>query len=301
MNNKKILITGSNGMLGKDMVNLFNDKEKYSLFGINRSKSKHKNISEYAFDIINYEKLNDILKAINPDIIIHCAANVNLDYCEKEREYAYKINSKVSEVLASYNSPKTKFVYISSDSVFDGLLGNYEENDQTNPLNYYAFTKLEGERLSLIVNSNSIIVRTNIYGFHTDKGNSLVEWGLENLIKGKSILGFNDVYFNPVYTKQLAEVCYELIKSDYVGLVNIGSNEKLSKYDFLVKLAKQFNLNWNLIKSDSINKINFEVTRPKNTTLNTKKVNMLTNIDLDIDDGIMRLFTDYKTAKNTNL
>lgn len=300
MKNEKILITGSNGMLGKDIVRIFSERQSYNLYGINRLKDNYQNIHGYVCDIKNFGMLNSILEEINPSIIIHCAANINLDACEKEREYAYKINAKATEVLASYNAPRTKFVYISTDSVFDGLTGNYKEGDETYPLNYYAFTKLEGERLALIANPNSIIIRTNIYGLHTDKGNSLVEWGLKNLINGKDIIGFSDVFFNPVYTKQLAEACYELIKSEFVGLVNVASNEKLSKYDFLVKLANQFELNDNLIQKDTVDKMKFKAKRPKNTTLDTEKINKLINVDFGIDNGIKRLFIEHSN-RMTNL
>ncbi|MBC8588314.1 SDR family oxidoreductase [Paratissierella segnis] len=290
----KVLITGSNGMLGKALVEIFSKDRSFSLFGINRSASNKQFIDNYTCDLTDLKILRSILDEIKPDIIIHCAANVNLEYCEREKKYAYQLNAKSSEILASYNSDVTKFIYISTDSVFDGIVGDYTEGSETNPLNYYAFTKLEGEKLITQSNPNAIIIRTNIYGFHTETGNSLVEWGLKNLIAGRGITGFYDVIFNPVYTKQLAEVCYELIISNYKGLVNVGSYKNISKYDFLIKLADYFKLDSNLVKKGSIdNMMNFKVKRSKNTTLNTQYIKELVNVDLSIDTGFKELVKDY--------
>lgn len=293
MARKNILIAGSNGMLGKDMVRVFTYKNLYNVYGISRAKSRQSDITEYTCDLTDFKSTKEILEEINPDIIINCAANINLDSCEKDKESSYITNAEVSGNLASYKPLETKYIYISTDSVFDGISGNYKEDDETNPLNYYAYTKLEGERSSLKQNPNSIIIRTNIYGFNIPAKNSLVEWALNNFKTNNGISGFKDVYFNPLYTKQLAEVSYRLIKSNFKGLINVGCKQKLSKYEFLVKLSNQFGINSNLIRNSSVDTMNFKTERPKNTTLNTEKIQNLISINLDIDDGIQELYEDY--------
>lgn len=293
MKRKNVLITGSNGMLGKDMVRIFTSKNLYNVYGLNRTEKKQFDIKEYVCDLTDFRMTREVLEEINPDIIINCAANINLDSCEKDRESSYKINAEVAGMLASYKPLETKYIYFSTDSVFDGISENYKEDDETNPLNYYAYTKLEGERLSLEQNPNSIVIRTNIYGFNIPGRNSLVEWALNSLKANNEISGFKDVYFNPLYTKQLAEVSYRLIKSNFKGLINVGCKQKLSKYDFLVKLSNQFGINPNLIRSTSVDSMNFNSKRPKNTTLNTEKVQNLISINPNIDDGIQELYQDY--------
>ncbi|WP_446897235.1 SDR family oxidoreductase [Clostridium sp. LBM24168] len=295
---KKVLITGSNGMLGKDIVNIFLENNKFDLYGINRTGNIFTNKYNLILgDITDFNKLNDILNDIVPDIIVHCAANVNVDKCETDKNYCYKLNSEAVKFLSSYNSPKTKFVYVSTDSVFDGKKGDYMENDETNPLNYYAFTKREGERFAFNENENSIIARTNIYGFHTNKGNSLAEWAINNLSKKNRISGFDDVFFNPVYTKQFAEILVKLLDVDYKGLIHIGSNKYISKYEFLMYLCRRFNFDDTLIKKGFVDDVDFNAERPKNATLNVSKLEKITGYSVNIKDGLESFYHDYNNFR----
>jgi len=165
MKKLNVLITGSNGMLGKDIVYILSSTGKFNIHGINRTMNVKSKIKEYICDLTNFNMLKSILKEINPDIIIHCAANVNVDSCESDKNYAYKINTESVKILASYNPSKSKFIYISTDSVFNGMNEDYKEEDMPDPLNYYAFTKLKGEKLALLENPRAIVIRTNIYGY----------------------------------------------------------------------------------------------------------------------------------------
>lgn len=291
---RKVLITGSNGMLGKDIVDEMFNKNEFDIYGISRSQQINSKIKEYICDLIDFKKVKEILDEIDPDIIIHCAANVNVDSCEKNKKAAYQINSEATRVLAAYEPSKVKFIYISTDSIFNGDKGNYSENDRPDPLNYYGFTKLEGERLVLQENLNSIIIRTNIYGFHKPTlEKSLVEWALKEFEESSAISGFYDVFFNPVYTKQLAKEIYNLIHLDFRGTINIGCKERISKYEFLVKLAEVFNIEKMLVNKSSIENTSFEAKRPKNTTLNMRKLNNTINRELKIEAGLKELFNDY--------
>lgn len=294
MKRKIVLITGSNGMLGKDVVDEMFNKNEFDIYGISRSRKINSRIKEYPCNLIDFKRVKEVLNEIEPDIIIHCAANVNVDSCEKNKKAAYQINSEATRVLAAHDPSKVKFIYISTDSIFNGDKGDYTEWDRPNPLNYYAFTKLEGERLALQENLDSIIIRTNIYGFHTPTlEKSLVEWALKEFEVGNVISGFYDVFFNPVYTKQLAKEIYNLINQDFKGTINIGCKERISKYEFLVKLAEVFNINKMLVSKSSIENISFDAKRPKNTTLNTLKLNDTINHELEIEAGLEELFNDY--------
>lgn len=292
---KKILITGSNGMLGKDVANLFLKNSNYEVFGINR-KIDDKLDENHSFicDLNEFEKLEKILEKINPDIIIHTAANISLDDCEKNYENARRINVQSTEMLAKFSNGKRKLIYISTDSVFDGTKLLYNENDKPLPLNKYAVSKLGGEEVIINNSSNYTIVRTNIYGFNNPLKTSLVEWALGELKSGKVIYGFNDVIFNPLYTGQLAEIISELIIKDFIGILHVGCKNGISKLDFLKKLALQFRYDLDLIKERSVEEVNFSIKRPKNTVLDTSKFKKMFNYELFIENGIEKLFEDYK-------
>ncbi len=302
----RILITGASGMLGKDIVKVFqyiSGNEVTAVFRSSKDNVHFKGIRIINIDITQSIEFAKVLREVMPDIIIHSAAIINVDQCESIKDDALKLHSTIVSTIAMYSS-YSKFVYVSSDSVFEGSKGDYKETDTPSPINYYAQSKFEGEKNTLTLLSNSIVVRTNIYGFHFNGKNSLAEWALKNLKSGTSIEGFTDVYFNPVYTFQLAEILKELIDKDYKGLIHVGSGEYISKYHFLINLAKAFGYNQELIIPKSVDMVNFNAKRPLNTTLNTELLKQNLNFVPELDGGIHKFHFDfnnyYKKDDETN-
>ena len=193
---KKILLTGHTGMLGREIVRKFKDKSSYQLIGLSRKKSTLMEIEQVECDLYKTEKLLHVIEKLQPDIIIHAAGLVSLKTCEVSPYLADAIHVEATHILASYRPNKTKFIYISTDSVFDGKTGNYKETDLTKPLNYYSKSKLEGEKVAVQSNSKAVVFRANIYGVHSPSGNSLLEWALNELKRKNKITGFSDVFFN---------------------------------------------------------------------------------------------------------
>ena len=266
MHNERVLITGTTGMLGRHFLEVF--REKYeSVYTLNRSDGS----------LSDYEFVNEFVSKINPDIIIHCIADTNLSRCEDNKNDTLILHCGLTECLSSF---KSKFIYISTDSVLD-------------PVNFYAKTKYLGEKLSLINNKDSMVVRTNIYGFNSSSKNSLVEWALNNFIHSKTITGFSDVVFNAVYTKQLVESVYELIKYQITGTVNVAGNYSISKLDFLKELCKTFGYSSDLISDGKISDINKSIERPMDTTLDTEILNNL-GICLNLETGLKKLKDDME-------
>jgi len=291
----KIIITGSKGMLGKDVVNMLSQGEGMTIFGLDRIAGKAQvNVEQIALDLTDFGLLRKIVKDIKPEIIVHCAANVNVDDCEKNKKYAYDLHVGSTDILASYKPDRVKFVYISTDSVFDGKKGSYGEESKPSPLNYYARTKFEGEKTSSRRNPNAIIIRTNIYGFNSYSKKSLAEWAIENLKNGNAINGFTDTVFNPVYTKQLARIIGKLlIGGRYAGILNIGCDDYISKYVFLLRMAEVFSFSGNLIKESSTAQVKMDVKRPKNTTLDINRLKSIFNESLSLESGLKELRDDY--------
>lgn len=299
----KVLVTGSSGMLGKDIVEILSNNINYSVYGFSRTlnpclSDDHQVIG----DLTDFKFLSSSLDEINPDVIIHCAAIVNVDECETNKRLAEALHRDVTEILARYKSGSTRFIHISTDSVFDGQKGNYTEEDIPNPINYYAKTKRDGEIVVLENNHNAVVIRTNIYGFHLEHGNSLVEWAIDNLKQGKSINGFTDVYFNPVYTKQLCEVIQDIIPAKYFkDILNVASKECCSKYEFLLHIAQQFNFNTGLITKNSVKNFDFLAPRPINTTLNANLLKSVFDRELTLQYGLSTLNRDYENYERDKL
>jgi dTDP-4-dehydrorhamnose reductase len=291
----RILITGSSGMLGKDIAALFSKRNsKDEVYGISRT-GQLPGVKNIQVDLTNNQVLQEQLQLIKPELIIHCAASVNVDACEENRAQAHALHVESTRQLAAF-SEHTRLIYISTDSVFDGEKGDYSEDSVVNPLNYYAESKWEGEQAAL-TNSKSLVLRTNIYGFHNPSTTgSLVEWALHQLTDGKAINGFHDVFFNPLYTVQLAALVEELADKSVTGILNAGSDRFISKCDFLLALAETFGFDQSLVKAASVNDINFKAKRPKNTTLNTTLLTKVLGHEAPaFSSGMQQLKRDFQT------
>ena len=142
----KIAVTGASGMLGTALIYKFGDQ--YQVYATSRSQGLiKKNVYWHCFDLTDLERLDSWLLKTKPDVVIHCAAMVNVDECEIKEDLAYQLHVKTTEIIANFlNNHDGQLIYISSDSVFDGYKKNkYSEEDLTNPLNVYSKTKLLGE------------------------------------------------------------------------------------------------------------------------------------------------------------
>ncbi len=281
-------------MLGEKIINFFSSNDIYKTFATFRNEiaSRNENVFWKKIDLNDKYNFNLFLSHINPDIIIHCAANTNLDQCEIDNLDAVYLHSEIIEDI-KLASPNSIFVYVSTDSIFNGKSGNYKENDIADPINKYAFSKLEGEKNVVKHFKDYIIIRTNIYGYHSSNNKpSLAQWAITKLKNNETINGFEDVFFNPVYTSQLAMVIQHLLKIDFRGLINVGCNETVSKYEFLLKIAKKFKFNENLIAKSSSNNHSFIAARPMNTSLNNEFIKTKLENKISLDDGIEMLFND---------
>lgn len=289
----RVVITGINGLLGKDIGRVFSSDEKYEVYGLGRAECLNKGICYRRLDLTDQEEVKSVLAEIRPELIIHCAAYTKLDDCEKNHGYAKLMNVDVTGLLAEQTS---RFVYISSDAVFSGDKGNYKEEDASDAINYYGHTKYLGEKAAL-KNQNSLVIRSSIYGFNTNENQSIAEWGARNLSVGKSVNGFTDVIFNPLYSWQLAQILLELVKNDCKGVLHLGSDEVLSKFDFFRLLARELNVDEGLVNPVSVDSIEFLAKRTKNTSLNVEKMSELTGRKASLATGIKQLVADMRLQK----
>tara|TARA_B100000700_G_C15058606_1_gene864295 strand:- start:2553 stop:3362 length:810 start_codon:yes stop_codon:yes gene_type:complete len=264
--NETVLITGTTGMLGKQFLSFFKDKYK-NVYTLNRQDG----------DLLNFHFVKDYICKIDPDIIIHCIADTNLERCEKQEKQTLLLHCGLTHCLSSNDC---KVVYISTCSVIQ-------------PHNFYDKTKLLGEQICLLNNKNSVIVRTNIYGSNSSSGNSLFEWAYNSFASNRQVTGYSDVFFNAIYTKQLVRSVYHLIKNNHVGVINIAGDYSISKFEFLQKICKIFNFNESLL-IEGKQPTNFSVNRNKDITLNIDEAKQKYNIKLELEKGIVELKKDLE-------
>jgi dTDP-4-dehydrorhamnose reductase len=267
---KRILITGSNSQLAIAFKKLFHKKYKLIL------KDK------VSMDVSNEKLVNKCLIKENPDIIIYCSALTNVDLCEKEIELSNKINGySVDNFSKNFDG---LFIYISTDYVFDGKNGPYNEDSKTNPINAYGKSKLLGEEIVKKTFANYLIIRTNVV-FDIGYKASFLDWVVKSLISKKNITVVNDQINNPIWTHDLANAIDYLIKEKFYGLIHVGSDFLCSRYKFAQIIAKKWKFNQGMIKPISTVQLESNVKsyiakRPLKSGL-ISKYNFLPKISLD--------------------
>ena len=258
------MITGSTGQLGNSLGKVF--KSRYDLIPTSRTKP-NKN-TNYFLDITNSLLVKDMVSAISPDIIINLAALTNVDLCESNPDLAHAINFQgVKNLVNVFKGP---IIHLSTDYVFDGKLGQYKENDITNPINVYGLTKYKAEKILLEKSKESLVIRTNVlYDYQSKAKSSFLNWVVDSLKRGEKIKVVDDQFNNPTWTDSISVVIDRAIKADLNGLIHWGDFDWISRYDFANKIADKFNLRSNLIEPIKTEELNQVAPRPLNGGLDT--------------------------------
>ena len=260
---KSILLTGSYGQLGSSFRKLFHSK--YEIFCSGKNYDPKNGIY---LDITNPILYKDVLNFVKPDIVINFAALTNVDLCEQKPELAYSINlGGLTNLIDLYNGP---IIQISTDYVFDGADGPYNEDDATNPINVYGTTKLESEKILLEQSKDSLVIRTNVlYDYSYNSSASFLNWVVKSLKKENEINIVEDQMNNPTWTSSLAIVIERAIETGISGLIHWGDSEWVSRYEFANKIASAFSLKRSLIKPILTSDLNQIANRPLKSGLKT--------------------------------
>jgi len=246
----RILITGSNGMLGQRAVQFYSSKENVELLATSvEDKSVVDSVDYAASDIKDRESIKKIIYDYCPDFIVHTAAFTNVDLSEKLREDAWKINVKGVEYIGeAARAIDAHIIHISTDYIFDGKNGPYDENATPDPIGYYGRTKLASENALRISGTFFSILRTNVlYGIALNSRPDFVRWVVNSLRNKQEIRIVKDQIGNPTFIDDLVQAINKIIEFRKTGVYNIGGKEFLSRYDFTIRIADFFNLDKRLI------------------------------------------------------
>jgi len=294
----RVGVTGASGMLGSKILSKLSGRHK--LYATSRTQGiVAKNISWECFDLMDLGLLRNWLHNTKPDIVIHCAAFVNIDFCEENFDLAYRLHVDTTSVISDYlNSSGGRLIYISTDSVYDGeKIGSYVESDPVRPLNNYSKTKLLGEKPVGLI-ENGLILRTNIIGENQGERNSFAEWIFEALANNEQLNLFEDVLFSPIHVSDLAKVIDKIIREPIFGLFHCASVNHTSKFDFGIEMAKEFNFSCQNINKVSIDASGLKTARPKNMSLDVSKLSNALNYQLPgFRDAIKSMNLNRKSIK----
>jgi len=298
----RILVTGAGGLLGLKIVEE-GLKRGYDVYATYLS---HKpNVKQaIKLDITEKESVIKAINKIHPDAIIHCAALTDVDLCEKNFELAMKVNLYgVRHIVEAAKRMNSYLIFISTDYVFDGKKGLYREEDKPNPINNYGHLKLQAEKEVLASGLSSLIVRPSvIYGSKPAGGKvNFALWILKNLRENQEIKVLIDQYVSPTLNINLAKMILEACEKKLEGIYHMAGAERVSRYEFAIRLAKTFNLDLSLIKTARINEMNWLAKRPKDSSLNVSKVaNTLKEKPLKLEDALKILKEELENASRNN-
>ena len=276
---KKILVTGSNGLLGQKLIELLVNTKNIQVIATARGQNRLPFINGYTYhsmDITKHEEIEAVISTTLPDVIIHGAAMTNVDQCEFEKENCWAQNVKAVEDLVNICAKHDIFLcHVSTDFIFDGAAGPYLENADANPLSFYGWSKLAAE---FTVKNSSIrwaIARTVlVYGVAFDMSRSnIILWVKKSLEDGKNIKVVTDQWRTPTLAEDLAMGTYLIAEKEAEGIFNISGKDLLTPYEMAVMTADYFNLDQSLITTADSSTFSQPAKRPAKTGFILEKAN----------------------------
>ena len=290
----KVLVTGASGLLGKELVLelLSRGHEVIAISNRRDVEVSHERLRKFRLDISNAVKVENLILRERPEVIIHAAAYTDVDGCEVNKELAWLVNVEgTRSIVRAARVVKSYLIYVSTDYVFDGEKGMYREGDVPNPINYYGLTKLIGE---VLVRSSDLlytVVRPSaIYGVRGSK-KSFAEFVAERLSRGEEVKALVDQYVSPTLNVLLAKAIAEIVELRPMGVLHVAG-ERMSRYEFAIKVAEALNLPKELIKVARMEDMKSWIAkRPKDSSLDVSKAKSLLKTRFYDTNEALKIFT----------
>lgn len=288
-------MTGAAGMLGTALVDVLS--RDYEVLATDlRHGSRWPSVHWDTMDLLDSVSLGDWLSEWRPEAVVHCAAEVDVDACEREPERAEALHAGVTNCITrKLLGWGGRMIYISTDAVFDGLkAGPYTELDVPHPINAYARTKRLGEAAAL-AEDTSLVLRTNIFGWSRGARMSFAEWVLRGLVEGTKLAMFTDVRYTPIHVTHLSVVIARCLALGTSGLYHASGSSALSKHDFALRMAAVFDLDEAGVVRCSVDDGGLPALRPKNMALeNALLSDALSCRIAGVEEGLELMRTQYE-------
>jgi len=266
---KKILITGSGGLVGSYTYALLKE-QGYTVLGIGKTQ---KDCVDIVCDISDADALTGILNHYVPDQVIHLAALSYVEKCEQEHDMADAHNIVPTRVLVEWcRAHDARMIFASTDYVYDGTTGNFDEQDEPRPLQYYGETKLRGEQMVASLTKYVIARPTVIYGWDEDGMNFFMQL-YRNVKEGRRMNVPVDQISNPTSVIDFAHVLQKIVEQEDVSgtFVTTGS-ESFSRYAFAQKIARAMSWSTDILQPVETKDLGQVAVRPLNNSTNNALV-----------------------------
>jgi dTDP-4-dehydrorhamnose reductase len=295
----KVLVTGANGLLGQHLIaKLIEDK--YNVVAIGRGPARlpfaRTDYKYYDVDIAAELAVHRVFSDELPEVVIHAAAMTQVDDCELNQELCERINVQgTSHVIINAEQFARKLIYVSTDFVFDGEKGDYAEEDDMGPVNWYGFTKMQAESIVETCDMPWAIVRTClVYGnVLTGTRTNIINWVKENLKAGKPIKVVSDQVRTPTYVKDLVNGIMLILKQNGEGTFHIAGKDVLTPYDMALKTAAYYKLDTSLMTKVDASSFSQPGRRPLKTGFDISKAKTQLGYDpISFDEALVLMDED---------
>jgi dTDP-4-dehydrorhamnose reductase len=286
---KRILVTGVSGFLGRYVALALNDF--HAVLGTYLSQAVVLDKCELTrLDLTEAEAVRATFREFRPDVVVHTAAQADVDACERHPEAAHRVNVQGTEAIAQAAvAVGSRLIYISTDQVYDGGKSYYDETDVPQPLMVYGWTKLEGEHRAAAICRDTVTLRLALmYGWSTATRMNFVDWLVQRLQAGQEAALFVDQYRTPLYVVQASEVIGRLIDRPEVrGTFNLGGGERLNRYAFGLRFCEVFGLPKVLLKPIEMRSTTGLAARPRDCSMSSARLSALLQITpVTVEEGL---------------
>jgi dTDP-4-dehydrorhamnose reductase len=279
MQDEKILITGASGLVGTYLLSVMKmdyiDKIYVTTHEYEPTFGKPIQV-----DLAQTPNVSQMLEKLKPHIIINLAALANVDQCEIDRELAKSLNKDLVSAISKYvytSNRNAYFLHVSTSYVFDGAIGNYNEDSQTNPINWYGMTKLQGENeISYKLGENNWCIArvSTTFGIHP-RNQSFPLFIIKKLRNCERVKVMTDQYTSPTYAMNLSKMIKEIVDRRIKGIIHISGASRLSRYEQALEVAKLLGLDRAFILKGGMDEMMMKANRPRDSSLNTSKASKI--------------------------
>jgi dTDP-4-dehydrorhamnose reductase len=282
-------------MLGSGLCSLLH--EEHIVLALHRDAVCYaRHTQELCADLSDKRQVENVLKEVSPEVVIHCAGLVDVDYCETNNNLAHESNVIATENILSVCGDTAKFVYISTDQVYGECGNRSESNEHLTPANVYGQTKYAAEQMVLSKKRDNVVVRTNVFGWSAKPGKvSSAEKIFDALKNRKELVLFDDYFFSPIYSICLGELLISLLSQEFSGIINIGSSVRCSKYEFGMEMARLMACQSQTIRRGSILNHSFLARRPSDLGLPVTKCEEMGLSIPSYSDSLRQYLDDFQS------
>lgn len=293
---RRLFITGISGLLGLNAALQW--RGRFDITGCYRSRPvSMPEVKAVALNLEDSAATQALFEQIRPDVVLHTAALTDVDRCELDPALAARLNVDVTRVVAgAARQVGAQLVHVSTDHVFAGDRPFYDELAEPHPVNVYARTKLEAERVVHEVYPGALTVRTNFLGWGPAAPRSFLDWVIRSLAEGVPLRMFTDVFITPIGVNDLLDCLFDLLELAPAGVVHVAGAERLSKYEIGVRTARTFGYRTDLIERASIDGFPLPAPRPRDLSLNTGRVSQLLGRPMPDADACLRRLRELRDA-----